>query len=105
MQRYQQLNPLGLAVAAGITELLGVLLLGFPMISMMNGYGHMMPGYTFGMGAVWWFTGAILAALAGAVFAWIYNVVNAAKTSALNAPPPSETTKRDKTGPAGPLAS
>jgi hypothetical protein len=78
----QELNPLAFAVAAGCTELVAVLLVGFPMAGMMSGgYGMMQGGWGFGYGIVWWFGGALLAALAGAVFAWIYNAVAAAKPS------------------------
>jgi hypothetical protein len=75
-QRYQQLNPLALAVAAGSTELITALIISFPtigMMRMMSGYGHMM----WGVGITWWLGGAVISALAGAIFAWIYNAVNA----------------------------
>ena len=78
-QRYQPLNPLGLAVAAGITWLLGSLLFGFAMMGMMGGPGMMgaySHGSAMGLSAMWWI-GALLATLAGAFFAWIYNGVNA----------------------------
>ena len=76
--RYQQLNPLACAIAAGCSFLIFVLIIGFPMASMsgmMGAYGGMMVrGY--GIGFAWWFGGAVAAALAGAVFAWIYNAIN-----------------------------
>lgn len=71
--QYQRLNPLACAVAAGCTELIFVLIIGFPMIG-MGMMGGMMGGYAFG--ALWWLGGAAIAALAGAVFASIYNAVN-----------------------------
>lgn len=78
MRQYQQLNPLGTAVAAGCTELIFVLMVGLPMMSMsgMMGAGSGMMGHGYGFGFAWWFGGALLSALAGAVFAWIYNAVN-----------------------------
>jgi hypothetical protein len=78
-QRYQQLNPLALAVAAGVTWLLGSLLFGFSMVGMMGGPGMMdaySHGSAMGLSAMWWI-GALLAALAGAFFAWLSNAVNA----------------------------
>ena len=95
-QSYQRLNPLAMAVAAGCTELLFTLLVGFRMMSMMSQYGHMGwsgPGVTFGNGIFWWLGGAVLAALAGAVFAWIYNAISAASAKSTDtrtsAPPAS----------------
>jgi hypothetical protein len=79
--QYQRMNPLACAIAAGGTELIFVLIFGLPMMSMsgmMGGYGAMMGrGYAHGVGAgvVWWIGGALVVALAGAVFAWIYNAV------------------------------
>lgn len=82
-QRYQQLNPVALAVAGGVTWLLGSLLFGFSMMGMMGGMmgsPGMMGAYSHGsamaLSAMWWI-GALLAALIGAFFAWIYNGVNA----------------------------
>ena len=46
-QRYQQLNPLAFAVAAGCTALIAPFLIGFPMM----GIGGMMGGY--GGGGMW----------------------------------------------------
>lgn len=58
------------------------------MIGMMGGYGHMMGmGFPFGFGIAWWLGGAVVAALAGAVFAWIYNAVNASSGVAGSADP------------------
>ncbi len=81
MQGYQQLNPLAMAVAAACAEVIAVLLFALPMLGMMGGYGSMMGGYGhmgsfgFGFGIVWLLAGAVLAALLGAIFAWIYNAV------------------------------
>ena len=87
MDRYQRLNPLALAVASGCLALIAPLLIGFPMMSMgrmMGGYGPSAgvygPPWGYGTGylgfGVLWIVGALLAALAGAIFAWIYNAVN-----------------------------
>ena len=82
-QRYQQLSPVALAVAAGVTWLVGSLLFGFSMMGMMGGPG-MMGVYSHGsamaLSAMWWI-GSLVAALVGAFFAWIYNTINA-KSSA-----------------------
>ncbi len=86
-QRYQQLNPLALAVAAACTAFIAPLLIGLPMMGiggMMGRYGGggmwgYPSGYAFGFGT-FWIVGALLAALGGAIFAWIYNAVNAAPT-------------------------
>jgi hypothetical protein len=75
VEQYRQLNPLAMAVAAGCTALLVALFVGFPMAGMM-GYGSMWGGgFSMGHGIAWWLGGALVAALAGAVFAWIYNAV------------------------------
>lgn len=80
-QDYARLNPLAAAVAAGVTALLGFLLVGLPMTGMMAGYagaGWMMGGGGYGYHAgsgFLWLGGVLAAALAGAVFAWIYNAV------------------------------
>jgi hypothetical protein len=84
-QQYQRLNPVATAIAAGCTELLFALFVGFRMMGMMSQYGHMGwsgPGITFGTGLVWWLGGALLTALAGAAFAWIYNAINRITKSA-----------------------
>lgn len=82
-QRYQQLNPLALAVAAGCTELIVSLFVGLSMMGMMGGPA-MMGAYTHGsamaLGAMWWI-GAFLTALGGAAFAWIYNAINTSRSS------------------------
>ena len=78
-QRYQQLNPLALAAAAGGTGLIVLLVVGISMAAMMGRYGMMRPyshGAAIALGAMLW-GGALLAALAGAIFAWLYNAVNA----------------------------
>jgi hypothetical protein len=83
---YQQLNPLAAAVAAACTELLAALLIALPMLSMggrmMGGQTGMMGGSgpMIGFAAAWWLGGAILFAVFGAVFAWIYNAVIAASS-------------------------
>lgn len=84
-QRYAHLNPAATAVAAACAEFAGALLVGLPMIGMMGGMGHMPGGYGmmsgFGFfGIAWWLGGALLFALLGALFAWIYNAVNAASS-------------------------
>lgn len=90
-QRYQQLNPLAFAVAAGCAALIASVLIGFPMMGlggMMGGYGahgggpwgyH--SGNDFGFGMLFWLGGTLLVTLVGAIFAWIYNAVNAAPAS------------------------
>ncbi len=53
-------------------------IIAFPMVgmgNMMGGYAGMM-GRGYGMGIAWWLGGAVLASLAGGVFAWIYNTIN-----------------------------
>ena len=103
-RRYQQLNPMALAIAAGCSALIAPLLIGFPMMGiggMMGGHGGggMMGGY--GGGGMWgyhsayavgfgmfWIVGAFLSALLGAIFAWIYNAVNAAPRADANAGEP-----------------
>lgn len=76
--RYQRLNPIAAALAAGCTALLFGLILGAPMFGagMMGGSGMIMHEYGYGFTIAWWFAGALVAALAGAVFAWIYNAFN-----------------------------
>ena len=89
-QRYQRLNPIATAVAAGCTEILFALFVGFRMMGMMSQYGHVGwsgPSFTFGTGLVWWFGSALLTALAGAVFAWIYNAINGTTLSAISGQP------------------
>jgi hypothetical protein len=99
-QRNQQLNPLALAIAAGATALILSLLVGLPMMGigggMMGGYsGGMMGGYSGGMmggsvhpfvgfGAIW-LVCVLIAALAGALLAWIYNAANAASSRSARA--------------------
>lgn len=77
--RYQRVNPLACALAAGITELVFVLVIGWPMIGMgggmMGGYGGTMHN-AFGIGVVWWLGGAVVTGVAGAFFAWLYNATN-----------------------------
>jgi hypothetical protein len=94
-RRYQQLNPMALAIAAGCTALIAPLLIGFPMMGiggMMGGHGgggmwgyHSAYAVGFGM---FWIAGAFLSALLGAIFAWIYNAVNAAPRADANAGEP-----------------
>lgn len=82
-QRYQLLNPLAFAAAAGCTELIAALFVAVPMMGMVGWYhpGGMMSWYgtglPLGFGIAWWIGGGLLTALAGAIFAWIYNAVNA----------------------------
>jgi hypothetical protein len=93
--RYQQLNPLAVAIAAGCTELVSALVVWWSMAGMTGGYGGVMgggttmggpmmrgPGIGFGYGLIWWLGGALLTALAGAFFAWIYNAINARSAGA-----------------------
>jgi hypothetical protein len=86
--QYQQLNPLALAVAAGATELVGSVLLGFWMMATMGG-PSMMGVYShrsaMALIVAWWI-GVLLAALAGALFAWVYNAVNATNVTTLEPP-------------------
>jgi ABC-type branched-subunit amino acid transport system permease subunit len=90
--RYQKLNPLALAIAAGAVAIVISLFIGLPMMGfggMMggrygnSGQGWMMRGYgngtVLGFGTLW-IVGALVAALAGAIFAWVYNAVSAAQT-------------------------
>jgi hypothetical protein len=94
-RRYQQLNPMALAIAAGCTALIAPLLIVFPMMGiggMMGGYcrGGMWgynSAYAVGFG-MFWIVGAFLSALVGAIFAWIYNAVNAAPRADANAGEP-----------------
>lgn len=88
MNTYQQLNPLATAVAAACAVLIGTLLIGLPMMG-FGGYGHMMgsgypmmgsAGFWFGYGILWWLGSALLFGIAAAIFAWIYNMVNAASS-------------------------
>ena len=87
-QRYQSLNPLALAIAAGCVTLLAFVFFAFPMMGMggmMGGYagGGMWgnhSGYGFGFG-MFWIVGVLLSALFGAIFGWIYNAVNGAQIS------------------------
>ncbi len=95
-QRYQQLNPAALAIAAGSVAFIGSIVLRvgiMGMTGMMGGYGHggamdgnqgmmgsygnmwggISTGYVVAGVIVW----ALLAALLGATFAWIYNALNA----------------------------
>ncbi|TAM57688.1 hypothetical protein EPN52_12605 [bacterium] len=82
--RYQPLSPAGLAVAFGVLGLLSAFSMGGSM--MMYGRGPMMgpygptyyhPGALFGLlGGLWL---VIIAALGGAIAAWVYNAVVAAR--------------------------
>lgn len=89
-RQYQQLNPPALATATGVAAIVVSLFVGLPMMGfggMMGGYdgggGWMMgrygPGYVFGFG-IMWIVGALVAALAGAIVAWVYNAVNTAQS-------------------------
>jgi hypothetical protein len=94
-QRYTHLNPLAMAVASGCTELLLVLISGARAMSLMRGYGHMGwvgPVFPFAFRFVWWVGGALLTALGGAVFAWIYNAVNGRAAVAETAQPTTPST-------------
>lgn len=86
-QQYQKLNPAALAVAFAVSAIVVSFFIGVPMMgfgSMMGGYygtGWMMGGYgpgIIGFGLMW-LVGALIAALAGALVAWVYNAVNAAR--------------------------
>lgn len=97
MEQYQKLNPLALAIAAGAAAIIISLFIGLPMMGfggmmgggMMgggyNGQGWMMGGYgngsVLGFG-ITWIVGVLVAALAGAIVAWVYNAVNAARSRA-----------------------
>jgi hypothetical protein len=101
-QRYhQQLSPLGLAIAAGATALILSLLVGLPMMGIGGIGGGMMGGY--GRGMMWggyaqpfvgfdvmWIVCALIAALAGAILAWIYNAVNVASSRNVQAQKPQK---------------
>jgi uncharacterized membrane protein len=89
-QQYQRLNPLAFAIAAGVAAIVVSLLIGLPTMGfggMMNGHyggyggqGWMMGGYgngsVVGFG-IMWLVGVLVAALAGAIVAWVYNAVHA----------------------------
>jgi hypothetical protein len=90
-QQYQKLNPLALAVATGVAAIIISLFIGLPMMGfggMMGGRyggsygpGWMMGGYGYGFGfGIMWIYGAVVAALAGAIIAWVYNAVNATRS-------------------------
>lgn len=88
--QYHKLNPSALATATAVAAIVVSLFVGFPMLGfggMMHGYGEggsMMgrygSGYVLGFGLMW-IVGALVAALAGAVVAWVYNAVNAAQSN------------------------
>jgi hypothetical protein len=88
-KRYQQLNPGAMALAGGLTAVLGALVVWAPMMSMggwgmmsPGHYGHsMMWGFGFGFVIAWWIGSGLLAAAAGAFFAWIYNGVNGSSSA------------------------
>ena len=85
--RYQPLSPAGLAAAFAALAVLASLSMGmrfmFGMGSMMRGlyggpgYGHMTWG--FGLFGLIWFVG--IAALGGAIVAWVYNAVIVTRTT------------------------
>jgi phosphate/sulfate permease len=84
---YQTLNPGALAIASGFTAIVISFLIGLPMMgfgSMMGAYygtGWMMGGYGpgfIGFGLMW-IVGGLVAALGGALVAWVYNAVNASQ--------------------------
>ncbi|TAM78228.1 hypothetical protein EPN44_01135 [bacterium] len=87
--RYQPLSPPGLAVAFAALAVLGSLSMGMPFMfgmgSMMGGpyggpgYGHMGWGFGFGLFGLIWFVG--IAALGGAIVAWVYNAVIATRAA------------------------
>lgn len=93
--RYAQLNPGAFALAAGCVALVGTLVMAFPTVGMMSYmgpyYGHMWGGAAWPFfGIVGWIGSAICAAIAGAIFAWIYNAANASRTaSSSDQPPPT----------------
>lgn len=90
-QRYSQLNPLAIALAAGCAALVGLFLIVVPMFGMMGGGGYggmsrgdMGPyasGHMWGAGTgplfslIWAVGSAICVAIVGAIFAWIYNAL------------------------------
>jgi hypothetical protein len=85
-QQYQRLNPLALAVAAAVAAIVVSLLFGLPAMGfggmmggryggpgwMMGGFGN---GFFLGFG-IMWLVGVLVAALAGATVAWVYNAVH-----------------------------
>ena len=84
---YCQLDPLAAAIAAGASALLLDLIMGFSMMGMMGsgenaGMGSMMmmPSSGWHMGFMG-FGSVLLAALAGAVFAWVYNWIAARRSN------------------------
>ena len=87
-QHHHKLNPAALAIAAGVAAIVISLLVGLPMIGfggMMAGHagyggqGWMMGGAGYGFGLSMWIVGALFAAFAGAIVAWVYNAVQAAQ--------------------------
>ncbi len=85
-QQYQRFSPPALALAMGVAALIGTLFVGLPMMGFggimggnNGGYGWMMGGYgAIGFGVAW-IASALIAALVGAVIAWVYNLVIAAQ--------------------------
>ena len=82
-RRYQKLNPLALAAAFAVTSVVISFFIGLPMMGfggMMGGrygMGWMMDGYGIVGFGLMWIVGALIAALAGAIVAWVYNAVDA----------------------------
>jgi len=91
-QQYQRLNPLALGVAAAVAAIVVSLLFGLPAMGfggmmggryggyggpgwMMGGFGN---GFFLGFGMMW-LVGVLVAALAGATVAWVYNAVHASR--------------------------
>ncbi|TAM59541.1 hypothetical protein EPN52_07565 [bacterium] len=79
--RYQPLSPAAMAVAFAVLALLGAFSMGMPF---MLGMGSMMglgatgwPGFGL-LGLLW---GVALAALGGAIVAWVYNAVIGTRTT------------------------
>lgn len=103
-QRYSQLNPLAIALAAGCVALVGFFLM-VPMFGMMSGGGYggmsrgdMGPyanGHMWGPGAwplfslIWAVGSAICVAIVGAIFAWVYNALNARREPSSSEQPPA----------------
>lgn len=82
--RYQPLSPIGLAAAFAALGLLSVLSMGMmmmygrgPMMGPYGGFGYYHMGALFGLLGLVWFV--IVAALGGAIAAWVYNAVIAGR--------------------------
>jgi hypothetical protein len=82
LKHYAQLNPAAMATAAGVTALIAYVFVGIPLglgmvVTMARGPYEYGPPIGFGIAWPLGIGAIIVAAIAGAIFAWVYNVVNA----------------------------